>query len=323
MKNLKTNWHKPVIADRQKRLPAMRFWAEEKGAVQVVAAVGLTVILGFTALVTDVGLLQVNRASLVNSADAAALAGVQELPGNVAKARQEAEKYLSQNNPGDDFEISVSENNYRIDVAVNKEVNLVFGRFLGIDSSSVGASSAAAIGSVVGYQGILPFGIQDQEIVFYQQYQLKTGDGAGTTGTFGALALGGTGASVFRENTKHGYDQMVRVGDVLPIESGNMSGPVKQGLSYRVDQCTRGLACTAANPAPGCPKLLIIPVYEPYQWDKNKLKNVKVVGFAAFYVEQVPANGEIVGRFIRMVLPGEMGAGVVNNYGTLAARLIK
>jgi hypothetical protein len=298
-------------------------WVEEKGAVLVIVAIGMAAFLGFTALVTDVGLLHLNRAGLVNSADAAVLAGVQELPDNVAKAKLEAEKYLSHNNPGDDYEITVSENDYRIDVRVSEEVKLVFARFLGFDSSKVGAGSAAAIGSVVGYKGIVPFGIREQDVVINQQYQLKAGDGTGTTGSFGALALGGTGASNFKNVTMHGFQQMVRVGDVLPTESGNMNGPVKQGLGWRVDQCDHGLACTATNPVPGCPRVLIIPVYEPHQWESNKLKNIKVIGFAAFYVEQVPNNGEIVGRFIRVVIPGEIGVGVVNDYGTLAARLIK
>ncbi|MDW7673927.1 MAG: Tad domain-containing protein [Bacillota bacterium] len=301
-----------------------QFRADEKGAVIVIVAMGMAAFLGFVALVTDVGLLYLTKQKLMNSADAAVLAGAQELPGDSAEARMEAEKYLAYNNVDHNYEINFSSDNMKIEARLTEDVNLFFAKALGwSETSTVAASSKAGVGAIVGYKGIVPFGILEQHVVLYQEYLLKTGDGSDTTGSFGALALGGGGASNFTEVTKYGYDQMVRVGDVLPIESGNMNGPVKKGLNWRMDQCTHGITCTAYKPAPGCPKVLIIPVYEAYEWESNKLKNIKVIGFAAFYVEKAPQNGEILGRFIRVVIPGEIGVGAISDYGAMGVKLIE
>ncbi|MBS4025795.1 MAG: Tad domain-containing protein [Clostridia bacterium] len=303
-----------------------RLLAEEKGAVLVIVAIGMAAFLGFTALVTDVGLLQLNRASLVNSADAAVLAGVQELPDNVVKAKNEAEKYLSLNNPGHKYEVFFSENNYRIDVRVTKEVNLVFARFLGFNLSEIGAHSAAGIGSVVGYQGIVPFGITENQLAQAKiDNSLKVGAGDGTSGNYGILALSGGGKNSFREITKDGYSEMVRVGDEIPLETGNAPGPVSQGVSDRIDRCIQlhGGTCTVANPVSGCPRILIVPIYQTVENNKKQANHIKVLGFAAFYAAEKPNKGVIVGKFLNIIVPGEIGVGVVNNYGTLTTRLIK
>lgn len=302
--------------------------SEEKGAVIVLVAIGMAAFLGFTALVTDVGQIYLTRHQLINSADAAVLAGAQELPGDSVKAKTEAEKYLAYNEPGDNYEIKVSDDNFIIEATVSKEVQLFFARALGwLDSAKLDATSAAGVGSIVGYKGIVPFGItkkQADDIVLYQEARLKAGGGDGAQGTYGALALGGSGADIYRENTKNGFEEWIRVNDVLPMESGTMNGPTVQGVTWRVDQCEHGSTCTVENPAPGCPRILMIPVYEPYGWDgQGKVKDVRIVGFAAFYASQKPTGGEIIGQFIRIVAPGEIGVGVINDYGPLAVKLIK
>lgn len=60
-------------------------------------AFGLTVLLGCGAMVTDVGLIYAEKAKLQNAVDAAALAGVQELPNNPVTAAQIAQDYAQQN----------------------------------------------------------------------------------------------------------------------------------------------------------------------------------------------------------------------------------
>jgi hypothetical protein len=58
----------------------------ERGAVAVVVALSLTVLLGFTALVVDVGLGWAARAQAQTAVDAAALAGAARLPADPAGA---------------------------------------------------------------------------------------------------------------------------------------------------------------------------------------------------------------------------------------------
>ncbi|MGZ8783390.1 MAG: pilus assembly protein TadG-related protein [Gaiellaceae bacterium] len=67
---------------------------QERGQVVVLVVVMLVVLLGFAALVVDVGYAYYAHRQLQSSADAAALAGAQELP-NAALAEQVAREYSS------------------------------------------------------------------------------------------------------------------------------------------------------------------------------------------------------------------------------------
>ena len=70
-----------------------------RGTVVVFTAVSLTVLIGFTALAIDVGYMYAVQADLQEAADAAALAGAQLLPDDVA-AVTEAIDYADYNLPG-------------------------------------------------------------------------------------------------------------------------------------------------------------------------------------------------------------------------------
>lgn len=68
--------------------------SEEKGSVMVIVAGALIALMGFVAFVVDVGVLYLERARLMDTADAAALAGAQELPSSEAQAKAVAEEYV-------------------------------------------------------------------------------------------------------------------------------------------------------------------------------------------------------------------------------------
>ncbi|MGF7185898.1 hypothetical protein GGQ84_001991 [Desulfitispora alkaliphila] len=300
---------------------------EEKGSAMVLVAMGMVALLGFTALVTDVGLLHTTRVKLVNSADAAVLAGAQELPGEPIKAYEVAEEYLYYNDKGDHYHISLNNQNTEIEVSLEKEVQFLFAPVLGISSSNVYAMSKGMVGSLSGYMGAAPLAIPDQNLQYGVQYRLKAPGGDEHelgSGNYGALALGGGGASRYEENLKHGYQNMLRVGDKVPTESGNMSGPTKSALDWRIAQCNHSPNCTFDNHHRECKRIIIIPVYTGEEEDTTKIKKVEIVGFAAFFVKNVIGQGnesEVVGRFVQMVQPGEIDAWQ-KNYGAMGVKLI-
>jgi hypothetical protein len=74
--------------------------AGERGSVAVLMALALTMLLGFAALVVDVGLSWAARAEAQTAADAAALAGASQLAGGPAGAVAAARQYLDANVPG-------------------------------------------------------------------------------------------------------------------------------------------------------------------------------------------------------------------------------
>src|SRR5688572_28569086 len=70
---------------------------EERGQTLLLFVLALTVLLGFTAMAIDVGLLYEDRRHFQNTADAAALAGVAELPLNPAAAKLKATDWAANN----------------------------------------------------------------------------------------------------------------------------------------------------------------------------------------------------------------------------------
>jgi len=317
------------------------FYKEEKGLALVLVAAAMTVILGFTALVVDVGALYLTRNRLVNACDAAALAGAKELPDGQAEIV--ARQYLLSNNLtteeiDNNTLISISTNNKIINVQTTRNVSYTFARILGFTSGDVKAEAAAVYGPVSAASGITPFAVPDQELVFNKQYVLKEGsgesvdDGSKIHGNFGALALGGTGADKYEENLKYGYDSeinvgdMVTVGEVVETEPGNMSGPTYDGVTYRMNKCTHG--CTPQDYKTHCERIILVPVFDPSTLDQGR-DDVLIVGFASFLLEGVNGTGnesEVTGTFLQMA-PPPAGSYDINpdapDYGLRAAKLVE
>src|SRR3970040_926192 len=77
--------------------PILAATAKEQGQTLLMFVLALTVLLGFVAMAIDVGLLYEDRRHLQNTADAAALAGVAELPKDPAAARTRAIEWAANN----------------------------------------------------------------------------------------------------------------------------------------------------------------------------------------------------------------------------------
>jgi Flp pilus assembly protein TadG len=302
--------------------------SEERGTVLVLVAAVMTVILGFAALATDVGALVLERNRLQNACDAAALAAARELPSTVA-AKEKAAEYLEYNgvNP-EEAVISFDSAGTRVSVEATRQVNFTFARIFGLSGSEVSAKASAVFGSVKSITGVVPFGIPDQTLVYGQEYKLKAGsrDEYGP-GNYGALALEFTGASGYENNLKYGYSGTVSVGDWVSTEPGNMSGPTEEGVNYRLNLCPHTPKCTVDSYHPGCPRIMIVPIFDPIAVSGRD--EVKIVGFGAFLLKGVEGTGNesvVSGYFLRMVPPEGLDYTVDPNapdYGLHAAKLME
>src|SRR5256885_2544979 len=70
---------------------------DERGQTLVVVALMLTALFGFVGLVADIGWYELNMVRIQRAADAAALAGVVYLPGNVTGAVAAAQLEAAKN----------------------------------------------------------------------------------------------------------------------------------------------------------------------------------------------------------------------------------
>lgn len=292
----------------------------EQGSVIVLFALSLTVLLGFTALVFDIGTAYLQNVRISNAVDAAALAGSQALPDSPERAYQLARDYAEKNGVApEDLTVEIVDNNREIRVEARKHVAYSFAPVLGISFVDVQQGAGAKVGAVSSVWGAVPFSIQEEELYYGEEYVLKSGsdsnppDEAAHTGWFGALGLSGSGASTYEQDIKMGYQGWLAIGDIVDIENGNMSGPTTRGVNYRISQCKHSPACTAEHFAADCPRLIRVAVVEP-----QGKKTVLVKGFAVFFLDRVDGQGNennVWGTFVRMSLPGEITDDPAADYG--------
>lgn len=282
---------------------------DESGTAIALVAVSMTALLGFSALVVDIGRLAAARQSLVNAVDAAALAGAREFavnPGSDPSARESAARQqalaCAQSNGIAESDFTVNIANNKVSVDATRDVTYMFAPVLGLESGRTAAHAAASAGSLASYRGVAPLCIREQTFERGQLYTIKFGS-PDSPGNFGALALGGRGAATYTDNLVNGFQEPVHRGDVLDTEPGNMSGPT-DGIDERLNRCTDG--CTYDNFKPGCPKILIIPLHREDTLQGRD--TIAVTGFAAFFIDRETDcdRDEIKGYFVRMAGEGDI-----------------
>ncbi len=296
----------------------------ESGSAIIIFALCLAVLLGSCALVIDFGRIVYKKTFISNAADAAALAGAQELIFDIDNAEAVARSYLQANGVDPlDAEVEVYDSDTKIRVTVNSEVNYYFARILGYNEGNVQATGVAMCAPVIGvYEGVRPFAIEKQTLEFGLQYTLKEGGGDGYDGNYGALALSGNGARTYVNNIVNGYDGQMRVGDFVETEPGNMSGPTAQGVNTLIGRCTHTPPCTHNNYDSNCPRIITVIMVDTLE--VNGRDEVVIAGFARFYLEEVTGSGSesiVTGRFLKTIMSGELGD-IEEDFGLKGVKLI-
>ncbi|PKM90758.1 MAG: hypothetical protein CVU87_01370 [Firmicutes bacterium HGW-Firmicutes-12] len=306
------------------RLRLKSLLKDERGIALIIITLSLSLIMVSVALVTDVGLMFNNKIQVANAADAAVLAGVQELPANEASAETIALDYATRNKI-DDITVSISPDKREITVTAKRTIDLFFARVFGFNDSTASAQAKAKLEPLTGVKGVVPLGVEEQTFIFGETYVLKYAGGDDPEGDYhsgwlGILALQGPGAKLYLEDLKDGFDEEIKIGDVLNIQTGNISGNTYEGIQYRIDRCNHIPYCANDHYDPGCPRVLLVPVIEEYA-DKQ----VRVKGFSAFLVDEVEGMGTenyITGHFVQLTIGGSSDPAGPEN-GIYVPRLVE
>lgn len=285
---------------------------QERGSVVVLVALALTTLLGLCAIVTDIGLMYAEKAHLQNSVDAAALAGVRELPSNPEEAKGIAIDYASKNGViSDDVHVIVDANNgSKIIVTASKQVPTHFARIWGITQELISVSANAVMVPPREVFGAIPLCIQEQVLVVGQSYELKSGGGSnesgfyfddnennkvkkkeeesGISGWYGAWKPTSDNENIYdyESDLADGYLGPLRVGQIVDVNPGVMSGPTERGITKRI----------------GIDPVVYIPIVNIIE----NTKTLQIVGFAAFVLEGVSGNGNdsvVTGKYIPLFTP--------------------
>lgn len=321
----------------------------ETGQMLVLTAVGLVGFIGIVGLSIDVGQVVLTRTDLQKVADAAALAGAQDLP-TAGAAATSANTYVGLNagNTSAVIQITSTHNtNDTIEVTAKRKIGFTFLRIVGLEGADVSAKAKVRVGTYSGGKGLTPWGLVasnnkdflgnscfngfDGNMPTFKQNQrcvLKYGAGTNSGGDFGPLALDGTGASEYRDDIIHGSNAEFVAGQQVEVQTGNMQGPTAQGITdllsspqpatCQTDNRDEILKTTAGKTSivDGCeahPRIIIIPVVDKIA---NPDKST-ILGFAFMFLHGKVGGGgssTIEAEFVTFVtaIPG----GIYNGSGT-------
>jgi Flp pilus assembly protein TadG len=126
----------------RKTKPAATSLRHERAQILPLMALLLVVFLGLLGLAIDVGHLFVARTQLSRAVDAAALAGVVELPDTTG-AHNTATTFLLENEPGATISFPPPTETNQLKVEGEREVSMSFMGFFGIGDVTIHASAAA------------------------------------------------------------------------------------------------------------------------------------------------------------------------------------
>lgn len=344
------------------RAKATSCCATERGQVLPLFALGLVAMIGLVALSIDVGRVVHTRTDLQKTADAAAFAAAQDLPHEQA-VRDAAAHYVAANVGGDVVtDVTVSTGGApSVSVHVARRVDYTFGRVVGVDGSDVSARATVSVAAYAGGVGMVPLGLiasnesgstllqndcyqglaENGNPLFegHRECTLKYGAGVKPDGQgdFGALAIDATGASEYAESLSYGSNTMLRRGDTVGAQTGNMQGKTREGITNRLDTAPP-VGCASNNRSdvlidnpdgtvsirPGCehsPRLMVIPVVDQINNPEQSL----ILGFAFMFLTGTTNQGgdlQVSGEFVQFVteLPGAVYEG--SGEGASALKLV-
>ena len=298
-------------------------------------ALMLTVFLGISALVIDVGNIMLERQKLHDALDAAVLAGAAKLIdakptdelyqlANVAdEAELTATSYAKANdvhNPN--FEINPSKR--EIKGTGQKKVMLSFARFLGYEEFTIDASSKAKARPISNGMGFAPLGVVAPDPTnttnygFNENdiYEIKKGPQFAITGNFGALDLKrqdetqNSGADSYEVNLKKGYDGILDIekNSLVSTKPGNMPVSTVDGIYDRIT--------LTGN------RLFFLPVIDTLPTGKGE--QVRMIGFAAFYITDYQKNW-VKGKFVKHISQGGWAKdeSLEKDFGFYSVKLVK
>lgn len=115
---------------------------------------------------------------------------------------------------------------------------------------------------------------------------------------------GSTGADDYRANIATCNTNIVKIGDPMNAEPGNMTGPTQQGVDDLVGRDPGAYWDTACNCVKGSafavsPRVAVVPLYDPVVYETGKHggnnTSLQVANYLGFFIEGMQGN-EVVGR---------------------------
>ena len=320
---------------RHRHTSRWRRSGQRDGVILAFVAVSLALLIAMAGLAIDIGLAFQGAQQCQQIADAAALAGQQEMP-YTDLAQQAATEIVEANTPtsqADAFSVAltfyaqddevpdVGPAPYAgaLEINVTKNVRCHFLPVIGHESITVQRSAIAS--KIITGTCVTPIWAWHTTTLNYgQAVNLLLADGphVGIPGSFGFLTP--SGGVDFRDalagtiSPEEADLQRVHIGGYVWAKTGLRVGQWRDDLNSRLSRASDGPweDDTFESFLPDNPRALIIPMVEYVDGTGNNAY-FEVKDFGAFWLEGVNAQGqnrEILGRFVDYATPGGTGYGV-------------
>lgn len=277
------------------KMPAVSFLrGRRKGGLLVIVAAAMTVLIGFGALVCDVGLAFAQRTRMQTAADAAALAAASVMDQSQSRARLEAITIAKLNGyqiQGTDIDVDQAAK--QVTVHWIEPTGFVLGPVLNRFGVNVGVSASATMEKTGQRLSLVPFlVIRTCDVKKGDWIKVKVGGGDGTTGNFGAGAIDGPGAKVYQDGIVHGAHTPIQIGSFVDFEPGDMVGPTDAGVKARIGDDDTPFESIMENTS--SPRLITVPLVGDYTQGSygGRSKPIMIRGFARLYL--VGSQGGVV-----------------------------
>ena len=288
-----------------------RIYKGERGQAAVLTVIALTVVLGMTAMVLDVGSWFRQHRQLQTAADAAALAGAQALPYDTGQANTLAQNYASRNGGDGTNQISFLNShgpNDTIRVKASKTAPGFFAKIFGIDSVNVSASAQARADLPVQALHVAPMVVSEKHPLLagagcpcFKQETTLNFDPMGAPGAFGMLNLDGQNGTVGTSDEAKwildGFSKYLPLGNYRSDPGAKFSSQEVQGaLADRIGT------------------VLLFPVFRTLDGTGQQAR-YDIIGWVGFYLEgyEIHGNNAVLrGYFTRFIAEGiqsENGSG--------------
>lgn len=307
----------------------MRLRRNEDGQAVVLTVLALVAVLGMCALVLDVGSWFRTHRRLQATADAAALAGAQALPGDPSGASALAQAYADKNGGdvlGSDIVISSTYNaNDTISVKAERSDSGNFTRVLGIVTPQrLTATAKARVDAPQAAMFVAPMVVNCNHPLIQNcngnhtpTFDVNTNlnyDPMGAPGAFGMLNLdpAGTnpGASAEADWILHGWEQYLGLGNYRSDPGAKFSSSnIQDALQQRIGT------------------VLLFPVFKTLNGTGQNAE-YDVIGWIGFRLSSFDVNGNnaiLHGTFVTYIAHGILaqgGSGSPSTFGVKSIQLI-
>jgi Flp pilus assembly protein TadG len=294
------------------------FLKNQKGTAIVLFALTLPVLLGFCGLAVDMGIMYLEKTRVTKLVDAAAIAGIYELPGTSADARASSQatafQYAKLNGLKDSNTITaVPTDNHTLPVTINRKVLFSFFRIFGINEGTVSATAVARSTQASAVYGVIPWGASTDVLQMLGkkvQFQFYQSGGSGNNINGGFLNL-------TKINPNDTYLSMLKNGYGGTLTKGQTISKYTTATTALADDTVNGIMTRIANGQ----RLVALPIVDSMG---DNSPTGKILGFAVFQLEmaykQSASDVYVTGTFVQSVVNGQ-GGGTGTDYGAWAYQL--